>query len=326
MTQNLRTSTDPNPPLLTGGLTHLHGVEFEALSRGVDGVTATVGTIEAAQLIGETEELEAGYARHGFQRSEQRKCMGGELWRRWEPIQASERWGKAYESWDALGYPASWLAERLRSIPSRASRVDVAWDFQVDDSTTPDTIAEAIRSHVDAAGITLGISGQGDRNTRYVGSSDSDRRVCIYRKDWETPGFVEMFGPTLRVELRLRGEHAAAWWDVWRGTDEGGYAVACGHVAQMCGFRPQDGLERVPQIVPPDGADAAAELFQFAKQHGGRIDAWIRAGVDVAAICKLAADGVSRRTSYRLRQKAAAIAAVGAPVVVAQVAQMLAHR
>jgi hypothetical protein len=274
-------------------------------------------------LLAETREDEEGYAGRGFGKSERRLCMGGKLWRRWEPVQPSEAWGLGYESWDVMGDPSWWLSDRLRSMPCRPSRVDLAWDFQVVESVTPDTVADLIRPHVEASGFTLGISGQGDKNTRYVGAASSPRRVCIYRKDWETPGFEEMNGFVLRVELRLRHELAQAWWPTWVHDRDAGFEVGAGHLAEMMGVRVQERLQSVPQLAPPQGVDEAAELFQFARQHGARLDTWIRAGVDLAKIASLAAERSSRMTKHRMVRKAKALASAGVPCVVDQVVDML---
>lgn len=321
-TVDVRENRGANPPLLTGGL--IQGAK--ALSRGVDGVTATVATLDGATLLAETWPDEDGYAGRGFHKSERRLCMGGKLWRRWEPFQASEAWGREYESWDVLGDGSWWVSERLRSIPSRPSRFDLAWDFQVSNDLTPDTVADLVKLHVEEAGFTLGISGQGNRNTRYIGAASSPRRVCIYRKDWETIGYGEMWGHVLRVELRLRAEHAQAIWPIWCADKEAGFQAAAGHLAEMMGVRVQEHLQAVPQILQPDGVDEAAELFQFAKQHGARIDTWLRAGVDLAKVAKLAAESSSRMTKHRMARKAKALAAAGVPCVVAQVVNMLTPR
>lgn len=319
-TDSVRENRGVNPPLLTGGLIH----HAKSLSRAVDYITATVGTEQSKALIVDTDHDEPGHAGRGFGKSERRACLGGKLWRRWEPLQPSEAWGMEYESWDVDGVGASWMADRLRDVPCRPSRVDVAWDFEVPASFTPDKFIDIVAKHVaEVARTTVGISGQGGRNTRYVGAPSSLRRVRVYRKDWETPGFAEMWGPVLRVELILKAEHAVAWWAPWVHDREEGFEVAAGHVAQMCGVRVQEQLQPVPELVQPEGADEAAALFQFAKQHGPQLNAWFRAGVDVASICRAAADRSSRMTKHRMGKRVKAITAAGVPCVVAQVMQML---
>jgi hypothetical protein len=85
----------------------------------------------------------------------------------------------------------------------------------------------------------------------------------------------------------------------------------------------QDGVQSVPEIVPPDGVEIAEEVYLFAKQHGARVDAWRRAGVDLVAVLGAAASNATRSTQWRLERKAKAIAAAGAVNVTEQVLRML---
>ncbi len=306
--------------MLTGGLIHGSQSRGEAIGRSVDWLTGTVPVHVGQVLTAQSEVYEPGFARHGFRLSEQRAVLGGVAWRRWDPTQASEQWGTAYESWEFPSDSARWGASFLRGRDCRPSRVDVAWDYQVPESFTPDDLVQLIAPHVADRGLTLGISGQDGRNTRYVGSASSKRRIRVYRKDWQQP--MWLFGPTLRVELVMRHEQAQAWWRVWDRDEDAGYAAAAGHVLDMAGVEVQQ-AGPVPELEPVEGADEAGELFQFLEQHGPRLLAWHEAKVPLLKLARLRVRQASRMTQYRMNRLQKRVERVGASVVTALVRDRL---
>ncbi|MEX0701309.1 MAG: hypothetical protein WD069_04375 [Planctomycetales bacterium] len=161
----------------------------------------------------------------------------------------------------------------------RPSRVDLAWDFGCDDACTPDDVIGLIEPHAKSAGYVIGIAGQDGRNTRYIGSPTSPRRLRIYRKDWEDEYYARTFGPTMRVELILKGAHAAMWWLVWAADAVRGWAVGVGHVYEMTGFVLEREMQDVPAIKADPAVTAEVRLRRFAKQYGPTIMAYYEAGV-----------------------------------------------
>jgi hypothetical protein len=293
------------------------------LGRSVDWLTATVPVQVAKGLIAESRVEEPGHGRPGFRESEKRAVMGGIAWRRWEPSQASGDWGTEYESWEFPSEPAIWGASWLRGRECRPSRVDVAWDFVVGQDATPDHLAEHLRPYAEARGFSLGISGQDGRNTRYVGSASSKRRIRIYRKDWQRLMWGDIYGPTIRVELIMRAEIAQAWWQVWDRDQDAGYAAAAGHVLDMSGLQVQE-PGPVPELVPVEGADEAAALFEFLDQHGPRLVAWERAGLPVLELARQRVERAGRTTVWRMKRLQHRVGEVGIDAIMAIVRARLA--
>lgn len=284
-----------------GGLppTANRGVDTTKLTgRGIDFLSMTVPASTAATLEASTDLEDEGRPSIGFKRSERRVCPGGHAWRKREPFQASKRWGTAYESWEWESTGAGWPSEFLRGRECKPTRIDVAFDFDVPEDFLADHFAEAVRSHAEARGLTIGISGQGNVNTRYIGAAESIRRVRVYRKDFQRPLWAEMFGPTLRVELILKDEQAEAFWRVWCEDTERAFAAAAAHVAELTGVIVQT-VGDVPQLIEPEGIDEAASIFEFMRQHGPRLAAWDEAGLPVLDMARRQRLTASRMTQHR---------------------------
>jgi hypothetical protein len=242
---------------------------------------------------------EDGYGRPGFARSEQRKTLGGIAWRRMDPHQASDQWGKAYESWEFSGNAAWWPTQFLRSRERRPTRIDVAWDFSVDAGYTADTFHDAVEPWCTSKGITTGISGHAGVNTRYIGSRKSDRMVRVYRKDLQDSILAEILGPTLRVELVLKGDHAAAFWQVWKDatSDDAAWPAAAAVLHHMTGLAISPG--EVPQLEVPECKDESQRLLAFVEQHGPTLVAFVDAGVPLLDLCRDHSLDASKPTRMR---------------------------
>lgn len=283
-----------DPPLLTGGLLRL-------ASRSVDWLTVTVTGQTVRDLLDWTRVGEPGYAVKGFARSEQRLCLAGTCWRRWEPSSQSKAFGTEYESWEWSGLSANLAAEFLATRECRPSRVDIAYDFECPASFRSDDLVPYYEAWTVGRRITLGNAGQGGVNSRYVGARGSERRICVYRKDLQNKVFADLVGHVLRIELRLRREKAQSWWQLWRRAPDGvrdslagqhGFAAAAWHIHDMTGLRVQDSMEEVPVLSLPDETDAAQQVFELIRQHGDHIAALHEAGVPVL---DLATDHAARK-------------------------------
>ena len=315
--------------MLTGGLLHCDAIG-ELSSVAVDFLTVTVGAPDVfpdgagAYLLGHTKLDEPGFARPGFAASEKRTCLGGYAWRRMEPRQPSHDFGLDYESWECEGGAAQGLSRDLRGVgPVRPSRVDVAFDLAVSAAMTSDELVKRLQQASGEVGghhlrgRSLGISGQGGVNTCYVGSSRSEKRVRIYRKDLQSEAFAEFFGPTLRVELVLRGDESRRWWAVWQDEEDRGKRAAATVLRSMTGLHVLEGVEDLPEVERPEAASEGENLFQFVKQNGAKLEAWRQSGIDVMALVA-ESHGVpgNRMAASRQRRRLRALAEAGPGAVV----------
>lgn len=296
------------PPMLTGGLKHIQG----ALSEGVDFLTVTVPAgRDLADLLAETRLDEPGRAVRGFQASETRLSLGGSCWRRYRARQASREWSTFYESWEWSGSSASWPSLWLRGRLVRPTRVDLAFDFRVDDCFTADDLAGAIAGHGERRGLSPGVCGQGGRNTRYVGSSQSEKRIRIYRKDWQDDTWAALWGPTLRVELVLKGSQAAAWWGMWAEDTAAAMAAGAGIVADMIGWRVRDDLAPAPEVVQPEASALAERVLSLLDQCGATLVGLVDAGVPVVDLARVRLAVSSRATKWRVGKIGETVEEVG---------------
>lgn len=295
---------------------------------GVDYLSVTVPTSTAEALKGVTRHREEGSARPGFGASELRDCLGGTLWRRWQPHQPSREFGSSYESWEASGCESRWLADFVSARRGRPSRVDVAFDFAVSPTIAPDHVWRAVRHHVKRRGIVGGISGEGGKNTRYIGSIHSSRRIRIYRRDWKDPLLREEFRtPLLRVELVLKDDLARNWWAVFERDTQEAYAAAAAHVEQMTGLRLVEDLGSIPEPVEVrEELEAAQQVLHFLDQSSGMIVALCDGGMSPDLLLRLARRrqaSSSRRSQWVSLRRADTYRRLGMAVIVRAVLLLL---
>lgn len=312
-------SQGANPPLLTGGLKQHRGRLVRVpWSRSIDYLSLTMPTAEAEKLCRMWEPGEPGHASEGFARSERRLVVGGEAWRRWDPYSPSKEWGLAYESWKYAGRIAQSNVDRGGLVGvGRASRVDVAFDFEVPDDETACRFWRRIEPYVRSKNIMPGVSGQGDILTRYVGSRRSTQRVRIYRKDLEECALYGALGlpPVLRIELELHEERAADFWTQLALAPEQAYGMAAGKIHALTGVTVQDGQTEWTTFERPEAFDVTQLVLAFVNQYGELVSDLDAAGVDVLALCREANVGRSRITQWRRAARRALIEAVGASVL-----------
>lgn len=308
------------PPFANRGVVTNRGLTPIGVS--VDWLSVTVSTEVGKGLILATREDEAGAGMRGFRRSERRLAMGGRCWRRWEPVTPSREWGTGYECWEFSGEAAGPSAALLRGKAGvRPSRVDVAWDFGVGDGLLADEVAEWFRAGAESRGLSPGVSGESGVNTRYWGSARSGRRIRIYRKDLESPGWRELVGPTMRIEVVLKDEWARGWWAAWSGGDQAGYRAAAGCVREMVEMDVMDGAEVMESPRLPESTEAE-RLAVFVRQYAGQVRAWEVAGIDVWGMLRGYRAGsrmAGSRESRRLRE----IAESGGGQAVAELADRI---
>lgn len=299
-----------NPPLVTRGLIQTEQGELELVSRGVDFLTLTVSTDQAAKWLASgmlgavVDEFAAGKV--GFERGERRTVFGGHVSRRFDPRRPSTRWGLQYESWEWDGGHADFamrevaVNETLEQV--RPSRIDVAFDVACDEGYTASMLAEAIRPHVERNRVTPGVSGEGVHLTHYAGARASDSRVRIYRKDVQSPTLAVMgIPPHMRIEVMLHDSYAVRFWSQWLEDPEIAFEAAAGRVEALTGLVVQVGRREFPQLVKPAAADEAQALLRFVEQNGAMIRACSAVGLSVEAIAALGVG--SRMTQHRESQR-----------------------
>lgn len=305
----------------------------EQIGEGIDFLTLSMGSQTAADLLAVTLPHDDGGRVAGFAQSEQRLCLGGKIWRRWDPHQSAKVWGNEYESWEASGFESQWLSKWAPGRDVRPSRVDIAFDYEVTDDVLSDRIRESIEDPAHPGftreGVSLGINGQAGTNTHYVGAFESERRIRIYRRDLLHAYLVQQVGhPILRVELQLKRAHARAWWDLWATDATNGtkhaYEAAAAHVYAMCGLVVRDVVGTVPNIVHPDASGNAGQaVFQFITQHVRMLKACHDAGVDLVSLTNEADAIASDRTSRRAVNTSREFQSVGADDIESVVRMLL---
>jgi hypothetical protein len=244
--------------------------------------------------------------------------VGGTAWRKFEPIAPSKVHGRDYESWEFGGKVAHESVYFLGLAGmGRASRVDIAFDYEVAGEVTATVAMDEIRPHVASLGLTEGVSGEGGINSHYVGSKSSGVRLCIYRKDHEGGEVWKAMGlpPVLRWELRLRERWAADFWSLWARSPESAFAMAAGKVHAMTGARLQDELTEWSRFERPEAFDVSQQVFEFVQQYGALVACLDEAGVDVLALCRESSERRSRMARWRTKARRALIESVGASVL-----------
>jgi len=229
------------------------------------------------------------------------------------PWRESKAYGSEYECWEWASAVADDALQWLpASLEASCSRLDVAFDFVVPDGFMSDDLAAWIKPWCESHQLSMGIAGQGSVNTHYVGSSRSDRRIRIYRRDlrevsewidrhpyrWAMGEGPQIWLRTLRVEVMLRREAADAVWQILQRDREAALAAARGHVREMTGL-PLAECADVPQIKPERPTEGEQLVLAFLDQHGDVLEAMTRAGIDIQA---LARDRWSMSHPSRLRR------------------------
>lgn len=322
--QFVRDIERPTPPLLIGGVLHVISEDGQGgpFSQAVDFLTASLPTSAALSLVKVTRILQEGNARPGFKRSQERECLGGSCWRRFEPHQPSKLHGLDYESWEFAGQVASTYARLMRDggEVARPSRGDVAWDYQVRPDVAAEDLARLMAPAAEARGIEISRSGPERRDTWYIGKRGSDRMIRIYRKDLQDETVAHTIGPVLRVELQLRGDAAAAWWMAYVGSDVQGFKVAAAHVVEMTNLTPVIDPGEVPEAVKPDASPEAEKLAQWVRQNAVTVAAVSAAGVPIVKMCQDHVTFTScRMAKSRLKRRVESITSAGVDHVVSLV-------
>lgn len=280
----------PSPPLLIGGLIqqnpntnqhiYLSGVGFDYL-------TVTVPTQTSAELLlHHSAHHEPGNPSTGFKATEQRVCQGGYCWRKYDPHQPSKLWGTDYESWEFSGATSSDPIRLLRAQPAQPSRIDIAFDYTVSKDLYPMQLEPLFLEHCNANGTDIEWKGKRLKQTVYVGSQHSRRRIRIYRRDLKNLLLAEEGIHILRVELELKKDMARAFWRHYvEHGQESAYEAAAAHVAEMIGYAPIETTTGVPEVLRTnEDAQAYQMLLQFVNQNAVMIQACERCGIDLAKL------------------------------------------
>lgn len=297
-----------DPPLLIGGLlqqTPNKDIHISLTGAGIDYLTVTVPEITAEVLISKTGDDEPGTAGRGFRESEKRMCMGGFCWRRWNPITSSKRWGTEYETWEFAGVTAFDPARYLLDHPSKPSRIDIAFDYQVPSDFYPIELEALIQDHVESRGAKIWYAGERKKQTIYVGSRKSDRQIRIYRRDEKNPLLAAEGHHILRVELTLKREPAEAIWELMRQGGTNGQPQAAAHILEMIGYAPCDEVAEIPELLRSDeDTEAVQMLLQFVTQNAVMLKACSVCDIDLANLATTKIDrSRNRMNQSRLAQK-----------------------
>lgn len=280
------------------------------LGARVDWLTVTVGLVtdarlraalseELRRLCGDGEPEARGRVK-GFGGLEVFEWPGaGAISRRFAPSQPSKMFGTGYASWEAPGAVAAWLVGALLGDrdeegstppPARCTRVDVAFDWAVDEEFAPVNLRECIRGAVEQErGLEFGHAGSERHGSVYVNKHGAPRQLCIYRRDWRSTrqrGVVVGGEHILRQEIRLRaGRAQQAWRELQRG-DASLHAYAAlqlrdltGQEVDECGGAAATALEMRPRRF----VTGAAWLL---RQHAGTLHHLIER-VDAAGFASL---------------------------------------
>ena len=282
------------PPLLIGGVKHTYteqaGSKAPNISLsgvGIDYLTVTVPQATAESLLARTSEDEPGRGSQGFKQTEKRMCLGGYCWRKWNPVSSSKRWGTEYETWEFSGAASFDPARFLQDKECRPSRIDIAFDYDVDADFYPVALESMIEAHVDLIGAKIRYAGERKKQTLYIGSMKSDRMIRIYRRDEKNPLLALEGRHILRVELVLKGDHAEAIWNVMRQDRSDGYPEAAAHVLAMIGYAPCEDVSSVPQLLRTDeDTEAVQMLLQFVTQNAIMLEALDICDVDLRSVVK----------------------------------------
>ena len=226
------------------------------------------------------------------------------------PHTKSKKWGHDYESWTFSGESALLGAKLIRYLEidhteAKCTRADCAFDYFCDSSLTPTGFRDAHSDHWENLGLIPGISGEGElkAHSAYLGTLNSERRICIYRKDIESPYSYPY--PTLRVEMRLRGDFAqGAFYAL--GLGDQAFAKRCGgHVLQMMGFQPIADDCEIPIRESKPKTKFASALAAMVDQWCDVLTVANREGIDLEKLCnrRLARSSPMAKSRRRARTK-----------------------
>lgn len=305
------------PPLLIGGVKQQipnKGLDITLSGVGFDYLTVTVPSQTTAEiLVHHSAFSDEGKPSTGFKNSERRECMGGFCWRKFEPHQPSKRWGKQYESWEYSGLASVTPLKLLMGHDCKPTRIDIAFDFCVSDELYPMDLEPLFLDHCESKGIDIEWKGKRLKQTVYVGSQQSERRIRIYRRDLKNMLLHEEGIHILRVELELKGDMALAFWRHMNAHgQQAAYEAASAHIAHMIGYAPIEAGWDLPEVLRSnEDADAYQMMFQFIKQNAVMIEACNRCGIDVFKLARSKVErSKSRTTRHRLNQKVQVLASL----------------
>ena len=283
-----------------------------------DFLTVSMSTRAAESLLDRTEHLRNGGRVMGFGETEERMCFGGTMWVRSDPNQASRKWGTDYVSIELPGSQADAMLEHVPAEDSRATRIDLAHDWECEPDLIPEHLRDAWRQYWEPKGITSGISGENGINTVYLGARSSDKRIRVYRKDRQDAMWAEY--PLIRVETVVRREVAAA---VWSLSTRAAMGSAMNHALKsLTGF---DMGDCVPPPPVPDlrDTDLGQRVFEFIRQNSRLLLTLDRLGIDLSDYLSLAEGELSRRTEQRLDADLLQYAGINADDLYEHVRRML---
>lgn len=311
--------SETTPPLLIGGVKQQipnKGLGISLSGVGFDYLTVSVPSGTSAEILMHQSALdEPGRSSQGFKQSEKRICMGGHCWRKFDPQSPSKLWGLDYESWEYSGVTCVEPIRTLIDQPSRPSRLDIAYDFCIPhDDLYPMDLEPLFLDRCNERGIEIDWKGRRLKQTVYVGSDQSERRIRIYRRDLKNLLMAEEGQLILRVELVLQKSMCHDMWRHMRTHGiESAYRAGAAHIAEMIGYAPISAdWDDLPEVIRTnEDAHAYQMTLQFIQQHAVMLTALNRCGIDVFDLAEKKIDSSKSATArHRLNKKLDALATI----------------
>jgi len=208
----------------------------------------------------------------------------GAISRRFSPKQQSKRFGVDYASWEAPGAVSAWLAAALvgdrdwgaaSPPPAKCTRMDVAFDWGVNEDFAPVDLREMLRGEVELVrGNEFLHAGSERFGSVYVNKNTSPRQLCIYRRDWlstKQRGAATNGVHVLRQEMRLREGRAQQAWREFCRSEESGLAFAAVQLREITGQEVPDFDGRDAPSVEPKPRRFITGAAWLLKQHAGTL-------------------------------------------------------
>lgn len=169
---------------------------------------------------------------------------------------------------------------------------------------------------------------QNDVSTCYVGLPTSIRSIRIYRKDLQDEIFGQLFGPSMRIEITLKGKLCHAWWKLYQGNEKAAYAAAAKHIEEITGARVRNAVADVlPALVIPEAMNQSQKFLSFAEQYGDYVVDHVDAGVDVVQLLREWSGRARNRMSLkRSSDRRARIAETSPHLFVRAVRALMRHK
>lgn len=311
------------PPLLIGGVSG----RGKLITVGCDWLSLTMSAASGDILSGWTlpKKDEKLPVSKGFAGHEWRSTLGGRIERHSAPYTASRRkgWGKSYEQWlwrgeyargsiDALnggfaeyakitGLDGGTSSARFNWDDVKVTRIDIAFDFQVEKDAKPLEWRESCRDVWDSQGIGENFYGElnGPKHTAYIGGPTAERRIKFYRKDIRDP-HVYPGANVMRLELTLCAPWTRGLLESLRKGESEVCKAAASHVEQLTGWRLLNDGD-VPEREKRPKPQIAGKVAALVKQYSDIVSVLDSLDADIMPLVNMHRMAKSERSKRRGR-------------------------